>query len=148
MSPWKPLRGLFRYLFSYLWPPLLFFPRCAARKHIAVTSALLGLAAIAGAVVLTPSHHSKLGGTEPDAWQSTQGTASAWSYDKNGFVNPGGLSFFKPSMHLTDYDLDALVQIEAKGLGLVFRAASARSYQVTELLVEGAGPMPSLVVAR
>jgi hypothetical protein len=82
------------------------------------------------------------------AWQSGQAIASSWSYDKNGFVNPGDLSFFKPSMHLTDYDLDALVQIEAKGLGLVFRAASARSYQVAELQVEGAGPMPSLAVTR
>jgi hypothetical protein len=153
---------------------LLFSPRYAARKHIAVIAALLGVAAIAGAVVLTPSHRSKLGGTEPDvwqslrqhvstraqvdlfddfsggldAWQSGPGLASAWSYDKNGFVNPGNLSLFKPSMHLTDYDLDALVQIEAKRLGLVFRAASARSYQVAELLVEGAGPMPSLAVAR
>lgn len=182
MNPWNYLRGLFRYLFRYLWPdPLLFSPRYAARKHIAVITALLGVAAIAGAVVLTPSHHSKLGGTEPDlwqslrqrvstraqvdlfddfsgglgawqsgqdAWQSGPGLASAWSYDKNGFVNPGSLSLLKPSMHLTDYDLDALVQIEAKGLGLVFRAVSARSYQVAELLVEGAGPMPSLVVVR
>src|SRR3984885_4171531 len=171
MSPWNYLRGLFRYL----WPdPLLFSPRYAARKHIAVISALLGVAAIAGAVVLTPSHHKKLGGAEPDAWQSLRQRvstraqvdlfedfsaglgawqsgprqASAWAFDKNGFVNPGDLSFFKPSMHLTNYDLDALVQIEAKGLALVFRAASASSYQVAELVVEGTGPMPSLAVTR
>ncbi len=171
MNPWNHLRSLFRYL----WPdPLLFSPRYAARKHIAVIAALLGVAAIGGAVVLTPSHHNKLAGTEPDAWQnllqrvSTRAQVdlfddfsaglgawqsgpeltSAWSFDKNGFVNPGALSLFKPSMHLTNYDLDALVQIEAKGLGLVFRAASARSYQVAELVVDGAGPMPSLAVSR
>jgi len=170
MSPWIYLRKLFRYL----WPDPLFSPRYAARKHIAVISALLGVAAIAGAVVLTPSRHSKLGGAQPDAWetlrqrvstraqvdlfddfsaglsswQSGRGPASAWSFDKNGFVNPGDLSLFQPSMHLTDYNLDALVQIEAKGLGLVFRAASARSYQVAEIQVEGDGPMPSLAVSR
>ncbi len=51
-------------------------------------------------------------------------------------------------MHLTDYDLDALVQIDAKGLGLVFRAASSRDYQAAKLIVQGSGPMPSLGVER
>ena len=74
--------------------------------------------------------------------------ASTWSYDKNGFVNPGALSLYAPSMHLTNYDLDALVQIESKGMGLVFRAASPQSYQVAKLVVEGSGPMPSLAVER
>lgn len=51
-------------------------------------------------------------------------------------------------MQLTNYDLDALVQIDAKGLGLVFRAASSHTYQVAKLVVVGSGPMPSLAVAR
>ncbi len=51
-------------------------------------------------------------------------------------------------MHLTNYDLDALAQIDVKGLGLVFRAASSRDYQVARLVVEGSGPMPSLALAR
>ncbi len=51
-------------------------------------------------------------------------------------------------MRLTNYDLDALVQIEAKGLGLVFRAASAQSYQAAKLIIAGSGPMPSLTVER
>lgn len=73
---------------------------------------------------------------------------TTWTYDKNGFVNPGTLSLFEPSMHLTNYDLDALAQIDVKGLGLVFRAASSRDYQVARLVVEGSGPMPSLALAR
>ena len=65
-----------------------------------------------------------------DAWRSGENLSSTWSYDKNGFVNPGALSLFEPSLHLTNYDLDALVQIEAKGLGLVFRAPSTRTIKL------------------
>jgi hypothetical protein len=162
MNLWRHLRDLLAYLAPE--PSLM-----APRKHISVIAALLGVAAIAGAVVLTPSHRSKPDVLEVlrqrvskraqvdlfddfsqglDAWQSGEKLATTWSYDKNGFVNPGALSFYEPSLHLTNYDLDALVQIEAKGLGVVFRAASPGTYQVVRLVVEGSGPMPSLAVDR
>jgi len=163
MKPWRHIRNLLAYLAPE--PSLL-----STRKHIAVIAALLAVAAIAGAVVLTPSH----GRSKPDAWgllrqhvseraqvdlydDFSQGLdawetggklVNHWSYDKSRFVNPGSLSLFQPSMSLRNYDLDALVQIQAKGLGLAFRAASAQNYQVAKLIVEGSGPMPSLAVER
>jgi hypothetical protein len=155
-----------RNLLAYLAPePSLVSPR----KYVAVVAALLAVAAIAGAVVLNPSHRSKPDAWEIlrqrvskraqvdlfddfsqglDAWETGQHQASTWSYDKNGFVSVGALALFAPSTNLTNYDLDALVQIEAKGLGLAFRAASAQSYQVAKLIVEGSGPMRSLAVQR
>lgn len=162
MNFWQYLRKLLAYLApeSSLISP---------RKHIAIIAALLAVAAIAGAVVLTPSHRTKPDVWEIlrervsnraqvdlfddfshglDDWQSGQNLPTNWSYDKSGFVNPGALSLFQPSMDLTDYDLDALVQIEAKGLGLAFRASSPRSYQVAKLIVEGSGPMRSLALQR
>ena len=172
MKLWPHLRGLLAYLAperSLVSP----------RKHIAVIAALLGVAALAGAVVLTPSHRTRSLGVAPlaarpdvweimhehvsqraqvdlfddfsqglDSWQSGENRASNWSYDKNGFVNPGALSFFEPSLHLTNYDVDALVQIEAKALGLTFRGDSSSNYQVAKLVVEGSGSMPSLAVER
>ena len=163
-----------RKLLSYLAPEPSYgaYPARAgkiARKQIAVVTVLLAVAAIAGAVVLTPSRRSKpdpwakLKGQVAnraqvdlfddfsaglDNWQSGEELASTWSYDKNGFVNPGVLSLFGPSMHLTNYDLDALVQIETKGIGLVFRAAGPRTYQAVRVLVEGSGPLPALVTER
>src|ERR1035441_2262789 len=114
MNLWQHLRKLLAYLApeSSLVSP---------RKHIAITAALLAVAAIAGAVVLTPSHRTKPDVWEIlhqrvskraqvnlfddfshglDAWQSGENLASTWSYDKNGFVNPGVLSLFGPSMRL------------------------------------------------
>ena len=147
MNAWWHLRKLL----AYLAPE---HPLLSPRKHIAVIAALLAVAAIAGAVVLTPSRHGKGFKVAPapdswtllrerissraqvdlfddfsqglDAWDSGQNQASTWSYDKNGFVSLGRLSLFEPSLHLTDYDVDALVQIESKGLGLAFRASSPR----------------------
>jgi hypothetical protein len=157
-------------LLAYLAPERsLVSTQAIARKHIAVVTALLAVAAIAGAVVLTPSR-----GSHPDpwaalrqrvanraevdlfddfsagldSWERGENLASTWSYDKNGFVNPGTLSLLEPSMHLKNYDLDALLQIEAKGVGLVFRASSPRDYQAAKLVVEGSGPMPSLTLER
>ncbi len=158
MKVWKHLRKLLEYLSP---EPSLVSPR----KHIAVIAALLAVAAIAGAVVLTPSRHPRSPGAAPDVWemlhqqlsnraqvdlvddfsqgvddwQSGENLASTWSYDKNGFVNPGSLSLFEPSMHLTNYDLEAVVQIESKGVGLAFRAASSHTYQAVNLLVAGFG---------
>jgi hypothetical protein len=158
----------FRTLIAYLAPdPTL----VSARKHIAVVVSLLGLAAIAGAVVLTPSrHHSKPGALELlhqrmtnrakidlfddfsqglEAWQTPGNGTNTWTYDKNGFVNPGTLSLFGPSQQLKDYSLDALVQVDNKGdLGLVFRASSSQDYQVAKLGMSGTGPMSTLTVSR
>jgi hypothetical protein len=83
-----------------------------------------------------------------DAWQSGENIASTWSYDKNGFVNPGALSLFEPSMHLTNYDLDALLEIESKGVGLVFRASGPSTYQAVRILADGSGPNAGLVMER
>jgi hypothetical protein len=162
MNRWRRLRSLLIYLAP---EPALVSPR----KYIAVLAALLAVAAIAGAVVLTPSHRTKPDVWENlqqrvskraqvdlfddfsaglDAWEAGGNQASTWSYDKNGFVSVGSLSLFEPSVSLTNYDLDALVQIEAKGLGLAFRASSPQSYQVAKLIVEGSGPMPTLAVQR
>lgn len=173
MNVWSHLRKLL----AYLAPE---HPLLSPRKHIAVVAALLAVAAIAGAVVLTPSRHGKRKPVAPapdawtllrerisnraqidlfddfshgldawgEAWDSGQNQATTWSYDKNGFVSLGRLSLFEPSLHLTDYDVDALVQIESKGLGLVFRASSPRDYQVAKLMVNGSGPMPALAVER
>jgi len=144
-------------------------PLVSPPKYVVAITALLAVAAIAGAVVLKPFH-----GPQPDywealsqrvsrraqvdlfddfshglgAWQSGGNVASGWSYDKYGFDNPGTLSLFDPTLHLTDYDLDALVQIEAKGLRLAFRAASTSTYQAAKLVTEGSSPLPSLAVER
>jgi hypothetical protein len=161
---WHAFRGLAAYL-----APERSYP-AIARKQIAVVTALLAVAAIAGAVVLTPSRRSNQ--PDPwskikqqlrqraqlvlfddfssglDAWQSDENIASTWSYDKNGFVTPGALSLFAPSMHLRNYDLDTVLEIESKGVGIVFRAQDPRTYQAVRIRLQGSGPASAVVVER
>lgn len=143
----------------------------SAGKHIVLIAGLLALAAIAGAVVLTPARRPGPGFTEQlrqrvtarisnrarvdlfedfsqglDNWRGPEHGARGWSYDRNGFVRVGGLSLFVPSLQMTDYDLDTLAQIDARGLALAFRAASPRNYEAVKLLLIGSGPLRSFAV--
>lgn len=143
----------------------------SAGKQIAVIAGLFALAAIAGAVVLTParrpgpdvteqlrariiariSHRARVDLFEDfsrglDDWRITGNRAHTWSYDRNGFPQVGALALFVPSQRLTDYDMDTLAEIEARGLGLAFRAASPQNYEAVKLLLTGTGPLHSLAV--
>ncbi len=155
------------------------FPLKSAGKHMLLITGMLALAAIAGAVVLTPARRPRPDFPEHlrqrvierviehvgerisgrarvdlfedfsqglDDWRASDNRARAWTYDRNGFVRVGALSLFVPSLRLTDYDVDALAQIDTRGLTLAFRAASPRNYQAVKLLLNGSGPVRSVAV--
>ncbi|HTR37198.1 MAG TPA: hypothetical protein VMH80_14940 [Bryobacteraceae bacterium] len=143
------------------------FQRSAAPWQVRGLFALFAVAAIAGAVVLKPS-----GAASPDAWASFKQSlakraqvelfddfssgldawedgnhgASTWSYDNNGFVNPGAMSLLARSRPMADYDVDGLFQIEAKGIGVAFRASGVRNYQAARLLVDNSNRVPALML--
>jgi len=83
-----------------------------------------------------------------DLWVGHQPIGRAWSFDASGLVIPGDLSFFKPSMQLTDYDLETWAEIVNKGFGLVFRAAGPRSYHALKFTAPDAGATASLAGER
>jgi|HubBroStandDraft_3_1064219.scaffolds.fasta_scaffold39868_3 hypothetical protein len=149
-------------IWTYLRPN-----RLDLRRQLLTLGILLALTAIAGAVVLKPSHH------KPDAWDTfkkdlakraqidifddfqsgldlweSPESVATWSYDNGGLAIPGKLGLLTPSLHLTDYDVDSVAQVVSKGLSVVFRASGTRSYQVAKLIVDGSGPMPPLVIER
>ena len=141
--------------------------RFDVRRQLLNLGILLALTAIAGAVVLKPSHH------KPDSWDSLKKDVakraqvdlfddfqsgldswesvenlSTWSYDSGGLAIPGRLALLTPSIHMSDYDVDAVAQVVNRGLGLAFRASGARNYQVAKLMVNGGGAMPPLTLER
>jgi hypothetical protein len=137
------------------------------RRQFLLLGILFALTAIAGAVVLKPSHQkpdswanfkkdiSKRAKVDVfddfqgglDSWESID-NAATWSYDNGGLVIPGKPAVLSPSIPLTDYDFDSVAQVVSKGLGLVFRASGPRRYQVAKLMVAGTGAMPPMVVER
>src|ERR1700730_11759668 len=83
-----------------------------------------------------------------DSWESSQSIASTWSYEPSGLVNPGSLSFFKPSMHLTDYDVEAWAEVVNKGFTLVFRAAGPQTYHALKFMAQGSYATASIAAER
>jgi hypothetical protein len=82
-----------------------------------------------------------------DDWTSRGGTTD-WAFDATGFVRPGPLALYRPSIDLTDYQLQFLGLIDKKALSWVVRAADFDDYYVVKLVVVKPGPVPTIGVTR
>ncbi|HEY5083234.1 MAG TPA: hypothetical protein VII48_01835, partial [Rhizomicrobium sp.] len=83
-----------------------------------------------------------------DDWQSRGDLSTGWSFDENGFVKPGALALYRPSLGLRDYDMDFLGLIDKKALSWVVRAKDFDNYYVVKLVVTKAGPLPTMGITR
>jgi hypothetical protein len=83
-----------------------------------------------------------------DDWASPGGEATEWSFDANGFVRPGTLALYSPSLPLTDYQAQFLAIIDKKALSWVVRAADFDNYYVVKLVVLKPGPLTTLGLTR
>jgi len=82
-----------------------------------------------------------------DDWTSRGGTTD-WEFDATGFVRPGPLALYRPSLDLTDYQLQFLGMIDKKALSWVVRAADFDDYYVVKIVVLKPGPVPTIGVTR
>lgn len=82
-----------------------------------------------------------------DDWTSRGGTTE-WEFDATGFVKPGPLALYRPSVDLTDYQLQFLGMIDKKALSWVVRAADFDDYYVVKLVVMKPAPVPTVGVVR
>jgi len=83
-----------------------------------------------------------------DNWASPQGSTTEWSFDATGFVRPGPLALYRPSVNLSDYQVQFLGLIDKKALSWVVRAADFQNFYVVKLEVLKPGPMPSIGLTR
>jgi hypothetical protein len=83
-----------------------------------------------------------------DDWQMHGDQSAAWSFDSNGFVRPGSLALYRPSLRLSDYELQFLGLIDKKALSFVARAQDFDNYYVIKLVVLKPGPLPTIGVTR
>jgi hypothetical protein len=81
-------------------------------------------------------------------WEGKGDWSKQWSYDNAGFVRTGPLALYRPSMTLTDYDMNLLGQIEKKSIGWVYRARDYDNYYVMKITLTRGGPLPEAVVER
>jgi hypothetical protein len=83
-----------------------------------------------------------------DAWESRSNLTRSWSYDASGFVRPGPLAVFKPTVDLTDYRFEFLAEIDQKALGWAFRAQDLNNYYAMKFVVVKPGPLPLVHIVR
>jgi hypothetical protein len=83
-----------------------------------------------------------------DAWESRSNLTTSWSYDAVGFVRPGPLAVFKPTLDLVDYRFEFLGEIDQKAMGWVVRAEDLNNYYAMKLVVVKPGPLPLVDMVR
>jgi hypothetical protein len=83
-----------------------------------------------------------------DAWESRSNLTTSWSYDAAGFVRPGPLAIFKPTVDLSDYRFEFLGEIDQKALGWAFRAQDLKNYYAMKFVVVKPGPLPLVRMVR
>jgi hypothetical protein len=83
-----------------------------------------------------------------DDWASRSDATAEWSFDSAGFVRPGPLALYRPSMNLTDYQVQFLGMIDKKALSWVVRAANFDNYYVMKLEVLKPGPRTTVGLTR
>ena len=81
-------------------------------------------------------------------WSSRNDGNAEWSFDATGFVRPGPLALYKPSVGLTDYQMQFLGMIDKKAMSWVVRAADFDNFYVVKLEVLKPGPLPTLGLTR
>jgi len=83
------------------------------------------------------------------AWGAEPGTYSPrWERSRDGYVRPGDLALFLPSLKLTDYRFEFSSQLDAKGLGWVVRAKDTQNYYAMKVKVLEAGMRPIIAVVH
>ncbi|MEQ1946894.1 MAG: hypothetical protein ABL995_06885 [Bryobacteraceae bacterium] len=83
-----------------------------------------------------------------DSWQSRGDLSTAWSFDSNGFVRPGMLALYQPSLKLQDYEMNFLGLIDKKALSFVARAQDFDNYYVIKIVILKPGPLPTVGITR
>jgi hypothetical protein len=81
-------------------------------------------------------------GSAPKAW------SPGWSRNPDGYVHPGELALFRPSLTYTDYRLEFFGQIENKSMGWVVRAHDKQNYYAMKFTVLEAGLRPVIAMTH
>jgi hypothetical protein len=83
-----------------------------------------------------------------DNWVANSGSTAEWSFDQAGFVMPGRVALYQPSLGLKDYEFQFLGAIDRGALSWVVRAADFQNYYVVKLVVAKPGPIPQMAITR
>jgi hypothetical protein len=81
-------------------------------------------------------------GVQSKAW------APGWARSPDGYVRPGQLALFQPSLDYADYRMDFFGQIESNGMSWVVRGKDTQNYYAMKVNLLRAGLRPLLSMAH
>jgi len=83
-----------------------------------------------------------------DDWVNREGSRPSWTSDAAGFIHPSALALYRPSLGLTDYQVQFVGTIDHKALSWAVRAADFNNYYAVRITVLKPGPVPEIGVTR
>jgi hypothetical protein len=79
------------------------------------------------------------------AWGAKEKSwASGWSRSADGYVRPGQLALFQPTVHYTDYRMEFFGQIEDRSMSWVVRGKDTKNYYAMKFNIVSPGLRPIL----
>ncbi|MBI4891425.1 MAG: hypothetical protein HY821_12430 [Acidobacteria bacterium] len=82
------------------------------------------------------------------SWSGVDGWSKTWKYGQAGFLEPGQLAIYTPTVRMRNYTLQFLGQIEKRSLNWVFRAANPSNYYSMRIVIQKTGPLPEAALIR
>jgi hypothetical protein len=83
------------------------------------------------------------------AWGERSSTwAPGWSRNPDGYVHPGQLALFRPSLAYANYHMEFFTQIESKSVGWVVRARDRKNYYGMKFKVVEPGLRPIIAMVH
>jgi len=95
------------------------------------------------AVELTEDFHDDM-----SQWGGSGEWARSWRVSQAGYVRPGRLALYEPSMKMRDYHVEFLAQIERQAVSFAYRATDTENFYAAKISVAKAGPLPVLSLVR
>jgi len=87
-------------------------------------------------------HGMSAWGERPSTW------APGWSRNPDGYVRPGQLALFRPSLAYKNYHMEFFTQIESKSVGWVVRARDRKNYYGMKFRVVEPGLRPIIAMVH
>ncbi len=119
-------------------------PGEAARQSSGPLASVRRVIARRAAVEVTDSFANGM-----QAWGAgANGWVKGWSRDPAGYVRPGEMALFRPSLGYKDYRLEFFGLIENKSMGWMVRARDGQNYYAMKFTTLEAGLRPIIAVAH
>jgi len=83
-----------------------------------------------------------------ETWEGTGNWPRTWQISKAGYVRPGRLALYQPSMRMREYQVEFLMQVEKKAVSWAYRAADPENYYASKITIVKPGPLPVLSLIR